>query len=135
MAARDLRVAGLASMKAAIYVRSEKGDEDSVNSQIEACKSKAKALGMEVTGVYIDDGANSKELGKLITDMGIGEHDTIIVKSITKIASKIVKISDVCQAIDKIGGNVVCIDDCLNTTDNALFFSLLNMVADIERTL
>ncbi len=114
-------------MRAAIYVRVSRADESSTSceQQVEACRKKAKELGLTITRVYEDDGlsgtkANRPSYLRLQADADLRKFEVVLVWKLDRLGRDGVERETATRKIELRGVRLISCDKDYDSSNGSL---------------
>lgn len=130
------------NMNVAIYARVStemQEEKDSLNNQIDRCKTFCEMKGYNIVKVYTDVESGSKDnrhdFQKMLKDMNLGVFQAIVVTELSRISRKISTLIKFLEDFQACGVNFVSITQDIDTSTlmGRTFFQLIGVLSEFER--
>ncbi len=125
---------------AALYVRCSTAEQTTA-SQLHALRAYAIARGLEVVGIYDDNGVSGAkrdrpELDRLLADAKAGRFEAICVYKLDRLGRSLHHLLDLLGELEQCGVTFLSVDDSIDTrtADGRLFMQIRGAFAEYERT-
>lgn len=134
------RLTGVASLKAAIYVRVST-DEQSTDMQLPELRGYAERMGWQVVE-YTETGSSMKKrpvLERLMADARLRKFDVVLCWKLDRFARSLHQLIEFIQLLDSFGVRFIAVTQSIDTDQrnpaSRLMLQILGSVAEFERSL